>query len=371
MADNLRILQICSARQMVYGAAHGLMTLAKAQRAAGKHVEFVTFKGKQFGEQVRRDGFKVHEVRVRTKIDPAAIIKIKRIIKDGRFDLVHTHLSTSSVNGCLAARLAKTPSIATVHGLSGKLSFSAAEHLIGVSEQVKTHLMSQGLPDSKISVVYNGFEPKHKTPRDTARRMLEIPQSATVIGTVARVTPLKGIDDALRAFSSLCQSFPNLLYVVVGDGDALPECQALAHELGIADKVIFAGYQADVSIYLSAMDLFLFPSLKEAMGIALAEAMAAGLPTVSTNVGGIPEVLSSDCGIMVEPRSPGALAAATAKVLSDQVLRQQIASAARKRANEVFSATAMERSTDWVYREVLGLALRVPSEESGQMRQHA
>ena len=356
---------------MVYGAAHGLMTLAKAQRAAGKHVEFVTFAGKRFGEQVRRDGFKVHEVRVRAKIDPVAISKMKQIIKQGQFDLVHTHLSTSSVNGCIAARLAKIPSIATVHGLSGKLSFSAAQHLIGVSEQVKIHLVNQGVPESKISVVYNGFEPQPATPKETARRMIELPLDKTVIGTVARVTALKGIDDALRAFASLCETFPNLLYLVVGDGDALESCKSLASELKIADKVVFAGYKADVSLYLSAMDLFLFPSHKEAMGIALAEAMAAGLPIISTNVGGIPEVLSTDCGLMVEPRSPASLSAATARLLSDASLRNELATAAKKRANEVFSATAMERSTDWVYREVLGLALRVPAEDANQVRQHA
>jgi glycosyltransferase involved in cell wall biosynthesis len=367
----LRILQICSASQMVYGAAHGLMTLAKAQRASGKHVEFVTFKGKKFGEQVRRDGFKVHEVRVRAKIDPVAIFQMRRIIKDGGFDLVHTHLSTSSVNGCLAARVAKTPSVATVHGMSGKLSFSAAHHLIGVSEQVKAHLVGQGVPSEKVSVVYNGFEPQPETPKSTARRMLEIPADATVIGTVARVTALKGIDDALKAFAGLLATFPNLVYLVVGDGDALPSCKALAADLGIADKVIFAGYQSDVSLYLSAMDLFLFPSLKEAMGIALVEAMAVGLPTVATNVGGIPEVLSSDCGLMVEPRSPEALASATARMLSETGLAQKIGAAARYRANEVFSPIAMERSTDWVYRDLLGLGLPVPAEQTPSLRQHA
>jgi glycosyltransferase involved in cell wall biosynthesis len=340
-----------------------MMTLARAQRASDKDVEFVTFRGKKFGEQVRREGFRVHEVRVRAKVDPVAVLRMRKIIRDGRFDVVHTHLSTSSVNGCLAAKFAGVSAIATVHGFSGKMSFFAADHLIAVSDQVRMHLVAQGVDDAKISVVYNGLEDLAATPRDTARRLLDLPVEATVIGTVARVTALKGIDDAIKAFAKLAQEFEDLIYVIVGDGDALPGSEALARELGVADRIRFVGYQSDVSLYLSAFDLFLFPSLKEAMGIALAEAMAAKLPIVSTNVGGIPEVLPEGTGILVEPRSPDSLALATSLLLRDSDLRNQVANAAKARATKVFSASAMERSTVWVYRELLGLGLRVPTEE--------
>jgi glycosyltransferase involved in cell wall biosynthesis len=359
----MRILQVCSASQLVYGAAHGLMTLARAQRAAGKHVEFVTFAGKKFGEQVRREGFKVHEVRVRAKADPVAILKMKQIIRNGHFDLVHTHLSTSSVNGCLAARAAKVPSVATVHGMSGKLSFFAADKLVAVSEQVKEHLIAQRVAASKIAVVYNGLEEQRHTDRFQARRLLELPVNGKIIGTVARLTPLKGIDDALRAFAQLAPEFPELTYLIVGDGESMSAYKELAASLGISDRVIFAGYQSDVALYLSAMDLFLFPSLKEAMGIALAEAMAAGLPTVATNVGGIPEVLADGSGILVQPRSPESLALASAALLRDGKLREEMSRAAIDRATKVFSASAMERSTEWVYSDLLGMDLRMPQED--------
>ena len=339
------------------------MTLARAQRESGKHVEFVTFAGKKFGEQVRREGFRVHEVRVRAKADPIAILQMKRIIRQGSFDLVHTHLSTSSVNGCLAARAARVPSMATVHGMSGKLSFFAADKLIAVSEQVREHLMGQGVPGEKISVVYNGLESQHRTDKLQARRLLELPVNGTIIGTVARLTPLKGIDDSLRAFARLAEEFADLSYLIVGDGESMADYKELAKELGVGDRVIFAGYQSDIPLYLSAMDLFLFPSLKEAMGIALAEAMAAGLPIVATNVGGIPEVLDDGSGVLVEPRSPESLALATAMLLRDQRLRLEMSQAAIDRAKKVFSAPAMERSTDWVYRDLLGMSLRMPAED--------
>jgi glycosyltransferase involved in cell wall biosynthesis len=364
VSDGLRILQVCSASKLVYGAAHSLMTLASAQRGAGNHVEFVTFKGKRFGSQVRQLGFPVHEVRVLAKIDLLALLKIRKIIRRGRFDLVHTHLSTSSVNGCLASRLAGVPSFATVHGMSGKLSFIGAGHLIAVSEEVRSHLVRQGVAPRKISVVYNGLS--LNTPclsRTQARSLVDLPQYAPVVGTVARVTALKGIEDVIRAMPQMLAARPDLLYVVVGDGDAMLHCQTLAQQLGVERSVRFVGYQSHVEPYLVAMDVFLFPSLKEAMGLALVEAMAARVPCVATRVGGIPEVLG-DCGVLVPPSHPAALAGATLEMLSNSELRRTCIEGGLQRAHQIFSDEAMERSTDWVYREQLGLPMRVVGESA-------
>ncbi len=351
---SLSVLQICSASQAIYGAVQSLMTLARMQREVGTRVEFLTFAGKQFGGQVRAEGFPVHEVKVGAKIDPRAILRMRRVILDGRFDLVHTHLSTSSVNGCIAARFAKVPSIATVHGMSGKLSFSAATHLIAVSEEVKRHLVRQGVRGEKISVVHNGLAADFKVlDRATARLNLGISDTDLVVGTVSRVTPKKGIEDALAAVAGLKQEFPALRYLVVGDGDGLELCRALANDLGIAPSVTFAGYQTEVGEFLPAMDLFLFPTHKEAMGIALVEAMAAGLPCVATNVGGIPEVVTRETGRLTPAKDPQALERECAALLRDASLRAKMSKAALERCHESFSAVAMERGTDAVYRQVL------------------
>jgi len=344
----LRILQVCSASEAIYGAVQSLMTLARAQRAAGHHVEFVTFKGKVFGSQVRDEGFVTHEVQHRTKIDPLAILHMRRLIKQGRFDVVHTHLSTSSVNGCLAARAAKVPSVATVHGMSGRMSFAAATQMIAVSEEIKRHLVKQGAKADQVSVVYNGFDFPNASGRPSIARP-EFP----VVGTVSRVTPLKGIEDALRAVKLLSQEFPSVSYLVVGDGKGLEACQILATELGIADRVQFVGYRKDIETYLSQMDLFLFPSLKEGMGLALVEAMAMGLATVATNVGGIPEVIKPECGILVPPQSPEELAESAGVLLRDHERRAKMESAAIERAGTVFSVDSMLRETLKVYRGLL------------------
>ncbi len=344
----LKILQVCSASQAIYGAVQSLMVLAKAQREAGHSVEFLTFKGRKFGEQVREEGFVVHEVAVRTKIDPLAILRMRRLMKVGRFDIVHTHLSTSSVNGCLAARAAGLPSVATVHGMSSKISFAAATHMISVSNEIKRHLVAQGAKAEQISVVYNGYSLVNEP---NLPRMDCDP--FPVLGTIARVTPLKGIEDAIRAVAILQSKFPTISYIVVGDGVGVDPCKALALELGVSERVHFVGYRKDIEKYLARMDLFVFPSLKEGMGIALVEAMAQGLATVATDIGGIPEVITPDCGILVPAQSPETLAEKVEGLLTDTARREEMGRNARLRAQNVFSVEAMEQATDKVYRTLL------------------
>lgn len=228
------------------------------------------------------------------------------------------------------------------------MSFVAATHLIAVSEGIKNHLVSQGAKPETISVVYNGY--------DVQGRACERPSEGRgypVIGTVARLSPLKGIDDAIRAVAQLKADFPKISYLVVGDGVAMADLKVLAAEMDVADRVQFIGYRQDIETFLSQMDLFVFPSLKEGMGLALVEAMAQRLPVVATNIGGIPEVVTPACGILVPAKSPSELAEAVGRVLSDEALRESMSAAALARATSVFSVEAMLRATDEVYRKVM------------------
>ncbi len=352
--SGLRILQICSAREAVYGAALSLLTLGEAQRAAGHTVEFATFAGKRFGSQVRARGFANREFRVRLKLDLVAAIQMARHIKREKYDVIHTHLSTSSVNGGLAARIAKVPSVSTVHGMSGKLSFTFSDHMIAVSEQVKSHMMAQGILASDVTVVYNGLNlADFHANGDASRMALGLDNVGPVIGTVSRITAMKGIEDGIRAVGILTEHFPNLCYLLVGDGDGLDAARSVTEDLGLVNHVRFVGYQSDIRPYLAAMDLFLFPSHQEAMGIALVEAMALGLPTVATRVGGIPEVVTPDVGILRPAYDVRALAQGCMELLQDSSRRIEMSSKARVRARKLFSAEAMEASTELVYRALI------------------
>lgn len=336
------------------------MTLAIELRAQDQEVSFFTFKGRGLGEHVRNLGFPVSEVKVRTKIDPLAIVQMARHIKRHEVDIVHAHLSTSSVNGCLAARMAGVPGVATVHGMSGKLSFAPSTHLIAVSSEVRQHLVLQGVHESKISIVPNGlqFRSVPADARQTARRILGVSEGEPVIGTTARLTRLKGVDHALSAFARVMQDFPNAKYVVFGDGEQRAELQELAVSLGVAHNVKWMGYREDVQDLLPALDVFVFPTLREAMGIAVVEAMAAGLPCVANAIGGVPEVVTADTGLLVSPSDPVAMADQIALLLRNPKLRRKMGSEAFERARTEYSAQRMAARTLGVYAACLARSNR-------------
>ena len=327
------------------------MTLATELKAQSQNVEFITFKGRGFGDHVRSVGFQSTDVKVRLKIDPLAIAQIARHIRRNKVEIVHAHLSTSTVNACLAARLARVPGLATVHGMSGKLSFVPCTHLIAVSAEVRQHLVNQGVHESKISIVPNGLQFKGLAPeaRAQARRSIGLPDDVPVLGTTARLTPLKGVDYALSAFARVLQDFPNAHYIVFGEGDQRAELQELATSLGVSSQVHWMGYRHDVPELLPALDVFVFPTLREAMGIAVVEAMAAGIPTVANAIGGIPEVVVPETGFLVPPADPVAMADQITLLLRDGPLRQTMGEAAMARARTEYSAQRMAARTLGVY----------------------
>ena len=333
-----------------------LATLVDALRESGQTVEFVTWRGSEFGEAVRQRGFPIHPVRVRTKIDPVAIARIARTLRLTRADLVHTHLSTSSVNGTLAGRLARVPSVATVHGMSGKLSFLAADRLIAVSNGVRDHLVAQGLDGRRIDVVYNGVPiPLSGLSREPARAAFGFAPEEEIVGTVARLVSIKGFDDLLPAFARVAAERPRVRFVVVGDGDEAPRYRRMAGELGLDRKLVWAGYREDVATPLAAMDAFAFASHKEAMGVAVVEAMLMGLPVASTNVGGLSEVVG-DTGLLVPPHAPEALAGAIIEALASPSRGIE----GQERAARLFSVAAMRDATMEVYRSLISAKPRKP-----------
>lgn len=351
--SGLRVIHVTSAGRLIYGAVHSMLTLANAQKAAGERLSFVTFKGRPFTEEMVELGWQVDPIRVRTKIDPVAISQMVKLFRREKADLVHTHLSTSSVNGTIAARIAKVPCVSTVHGMSGKLSFIFADHMIGVSKGVCDHLVSQGISKSQVTPVYNGVQlPEQIWTKAQARSEFGLPSDVTILGTVSRLTSLKGIDFSLEAFKIIAQKRKNVHYALVGDGDDRKRYEQWVVDQGLSDRVHFLGYQSQVFQPIAAMDLFLFPSLKEAMGIAVVEGMIMGLPVVSTNVGGLPEVIDSQVGRLVNPSDSQALADATLELLENDLVAE-LGRNAKLKAEQMFSVESQRRGTQEVYERLL------------------
>lgn len=339
-----------------YGASVSIRNLCFELKKRGHEVTVVAFKGWNLGPEIEAGGIRAIETRSFYKFDPRAYRFMKRLFRAERPDIVHTHLSAATLIGSLSARMAGIPSVSTVHGMNRKWTYLFAEHLIAVSEAGKQNLVDQGISSKRVSVAYNGIHiPPAPSPADrtAARQALGITNGAPVLGTLSRADYGKGIQDAIDSIAILRRRRPDIKYVFAGEGAWLPELKDQTRALGLESNVLFLGYRNDVQAVLSAMDVFLFPSLKEAMGISIVEAMAMAIPVVGTVEGGIPEVVDEASGILVGKRQPFELASACESLLADEGKRRAFGANARKRAETCFSLSASADAVEAIYRKVI------------------
>jgi glycosyltransferase involved in cell wall biosynthesis len=336
-----------------YGAAVSIMNIAAGMRRCDVDVEFGVFAGRPLGSVLRERDFPVHEIRANRRFDTRAIGSLMKLFRARRYDIVHTHLSRATVNGSIAARLTKTPVVATVHGMNKKYTYLLANHIMTVSEAARKHLLDQGLPDSRITAVYNcitldAFN-NPPAPGD-GKQAYGFGPDDIVIGTISRAHHQKGIDVAVATVAELRSRGINGKYLFIGDGPHMAEFKSLAAKLGLQDHAKFPGFSENVVRSLSAMDVFLFPTEREAFGISLLEAMAARVPIVASAVDGVPEVLDQGSGLLIQNRTPTAFADATQQLLDDPDLRQRTVANARERVETVFSVERTARAVEHVYR---------------------
>ncbi|MFO0586901.1 MAG: glycosyltransferase [Polyangiaceae bacterium] len=201
-----------------------------------------------------------------------------------------------------------------------------------------------------------------KTDRAAKRASLGVPESAVVIGNVGRLADQKGQEYLIRAMPQVIAKEPRAHLVIVGWGPLEAELRALTRQLGIEDRVTFAGKRLDVDELLGTFDVFAFSSVHEGQGIAILEAMAASLPLVATAVDGIPDMVKhEETGLLVPSRDPAALASAILRLREDRALAERTTAAAKKLVLDRFSIEAAAQAYDDLYEELLakkGLASR-------------
>jgi len=282
-------------------------------------------------------GIPVLDLGIERLRQPGAYRDVGRVIDREAPDLVHTQLEFASVLGAPAAASRGIPVISTLHTLEEPAPWSRAglrmrlmarslrRHaglVVAVSEHARRHhLRHLRLDPAAVKTIHNGIEigSFHSGGPDRAavRSELGIPAGANLIVVVAVLRPPKGIDLLLRAMPAIIRDAPAAHCLVVGDGEARSALQGMAADLGIADRVTFAGNRADVPRMLAAADLFVLPSLTEALPTVVAEAMAAGLPVVATTVGGTPEMVDDTTGTLVAPGDVPGLGEAVVQMLGD------------------------------------------------------
>jgi glycosyltransferase involved in cell wall biosynthesis len=179
--------------------------------------------------------------------------------------------------------------------------------------------------------------------RARVRKELGIPDNALVVGTVARLDPVKDIPTLIRAVAQRHNADLPTILLVIGEGSERAHLEASAREVGTASSVRFLGHRDDARDLLAACDLYANSSISEGISLTILEAMAAGLPVVATRVGGTPEIVDASCGRLVPSRDPDALAATLTALAQDAPLRLALGREARARVEQRFTLDRMVR----------------------------
>jgi glycosyltransferase involved in cell wall biosynthesis len=278
-------------------------------------------------------------------------------------DIVHCHGYRPDVLAGWAARALGLPRVATVHGFTGgdwknhlyeRLQIRALarfDGVIAVSRPIRERLLAAGVPERRIRFVPNALSTIAYEPRSAARRKLGIPDDALVLGWVGRISAEKGLDVLLAALPGL-KDLP-VTVSVVGDGPLRGSLQQEAMRLGVNNRLRWHGPVEGAARLCAAYDCFVLSSRTEGTPITLLEAMAAGVPIVTAAVGGVPDVLGADEGVLVPAEDPGALAAAIRATLDDRPAALLKADRARSRLSRDFSAASWVEQHRSLYQDVL------------------
>jgi glycosyltransferase involved in cell wall biosynthesis len=346
-----------------------LAGLLAALRAEGYRIEGACADG-PYAARLRAEGFVIHPIaftrRVVSVRHPVAFAQLLRVMRRGRYHIVHVHTPIAQVLGRIAARLAGVPLIIyTSHGFQFHQSrprwmrwaILQMERWLGrwatdllftqSAEDAQTATDLHIVPADRVVWIGNGVEVERFGPDrvlTTGRAALGLRERDRVIGFVGRVVREKGVVELIEAMAQVRAAVPEARLLIIGDTlasdtDAAAKA-AIRHRIalhGLEHAVIFTGFRDDVAAMLPLLDIFVLPSWREGMPRTILEAMASGLPVVATNIRGCrEEVIDGETGLLVPPRDPATLADALIRLLSQPTLARQLGTAGRRRAFEVY-----------------------------------
>ena len=320
-------------------------------------------------DELRNTGFPVEVLGRRAGFDLACARRLARFCRRHRVSVVHAHQYAPFFYAALARLVGwqRLPIVFTEHGrdfpdfrrpkrvLANRALLRRSDRVIGVGQCVRQALVDhEGLRPDRVEVIYNGIDVDAYEGSPAARRelrsRLQLADDQIAIVQVARLNPLKDHGTSIRAMAELSKSHPHARLLVVGDGEERASIESLMTELGLTEQVQLLGTRRDVADLLAAADVFLLSSVSEGIPLTLIEAMACGLPCVSTNVGGTGEVIEDGrTGLLARPADPAHLAASLKVLLDDADLRRTMGAAGRARSRQHFSDVQMHAAYQGIY----------------------
>jgi sugar transferase (PEP-CTERM/EpsH1 system associated) len=305
------------------------------------------------------DALEADGVRITTLDTPAGFRfslfrRLASLLRTERFGVVHTHDDRPLVYGMPAAWWAGVPRRIHTHH-HGRVPYISwrqrflmrqtarfAHHFVCVSHDSARYMIEHGIPAPRVQTIWNGI--------DLTRFAFSGPFDDGPIVTVARLSPEKDIATLLRAAAVVVKDFPQARFEIAGAGPCREELLRLVGELRLTEHVLFHGEVSDIPAFLARARLFVLPSQTEGISLTLLEAMARGLPVVTTNVGGNPEVVEAGVtGLLAPAQTPDALAQAIGVLLKDPERARQMGQAGRARVENAFDIRKMTARYEALY----------------------
>lgn len=306
----------------------------------------------------------------------AVFFKLLAIFKKERPNIVHLHSSKIGGLGALAARFAGVKKIIfTAHGWAFNESWRPpltrgviwmlswltalfAHRVIVITKKEYTQTLRMPFVSSKKAVyIPNGIGDIHFLPQMGARETMFGPRAKSMhpdtlwIGTISELTVNKGLQYAVAAIARLKKETTHpFLFVIVGEGEGRKALEKQITDNNLSDTVFLAGHKKDAQTLLKAFDIFTLTSRKEGLPYAILEAGLADLPVVASNVGGVPDIIDTESGILVPPENPEAIARALKKLLIDSTARKHFGETTARRVKETYSLQKMLHHTLELYK---------------------
>jgi len=358
----LRILHVDPERGLG-GGERQVLGLMRHLAAAGHHQAVACDPDGRLVGEAATLGVGTRALRVRNHADVLAGRRLARLLASEPYDIVHFH--TARAHALVPfLRFRHQPCRVVTRRMDYPLRGAwyarwlynrGVDAVVAISEGVRAVLVAGGVDPTRIEVIRSGVEIEDFAATDekraSARDALGLDDTVAMIAVVAALEYRKGHDVLLEAVAGIAD--PTIRLCFAGEGSRMEELRKRALDLALADRVAFLGRIDDVRPILAAADVVAMPSRQEGLGVAVLEAMAAGRPVVASAVGGLPEAVGRDAGILVPPEDVLALRAALERVLGDRALGVRLAIAARKRVRAGFAMVGVAQAMLGVYDRVM------------------
>ncbi len=342
-------------------------TFAEARefKKRGYRVILAVQPGSALGKHAKEIGIEVREIEMRNREILRAFFRLFSLIRREKVDIVNTHSSKDSWIASFAARLAHRPILLRTRHVTIPISnhpfnivYKLPHRIITVSNYVReTMIQKNRIKPEKIISIPTAINLKKfdfKMSGRKVREKLRIDPEVPLVGMIGVIRTEKGHPYFIEAAQRILKVHPKVRFLIVGQEPKGKTIVRRVRELKLEKKILVTGFRPDVPQVLAALDIFTMPSLREALGTALLEALAMKKPVIATRVGGIPEVIiHNQTGLLVPPADSKALARAILELLEDREKAKRLGKNGRRLVEEKFSQETMIERIENLYRELL------------------